>query len=759
MNFHRFFICISLFGCISLGAQTNEGLHFWLGFMEHRDIGQNKMVVMITSKYNTSGLVRIPLRGWEQAFQVTANSVTLVTLPAYAENTGSEAIGNVGVEVLAAAPVSVYAHQYHASRSEATVVLPEESLDQAYYVLTYKGVVQQGLDYPSEFLIVGMEDETVATITVSGPTKGGRAAGETFTVLLDAGETYQVQSATGTGDLSGSFISSDKKCNVFAGCRWTEVPTGCQARDNLLEQMSPLSTWGKQFVAVPNANMAYDIYRILATADQTVVQVEGASVQTFNLDKGEFVEYQRSEPTFIRANHPIAVMQYLIGSGCSGYPVGDPSMVMLNSVEQIRDTVTLYSSSFEAISENYINIITRTVDSGLVVFDGQPLTALGVAMQPVGAQADYAFARLRVNAGAHTLISSGCGLIATAYGYGPVESYAYGGGAAFSRLNANPVPEGGCLNDTIYFDTGLKPPRYTFNWDLGDGAVSTEPAFEHFYSALGTYPVRLLIRDNCLDLTDTITRDLQITLRQAVEVGADTNLCVGARLQLSATDLANARYEWIGPGNYFSDAQFPLLTDLNLAQSGVYSAVGIVSGCATFPAETEITVHPLPLPALGQDTFICTRNADFSWILDPGIFTAYKWSDYSTAPTLSIREEGIYWVRVGSEYGCEGADTIVLRERCPTQWYVPNAFSPNDDGFNDLFSVFGTDIQALRLRIYDRWGALIFESTAADAAWDGAFRGKPVAPGVYIWVADIEGFREDGSLFRTIESGNLTLFR
>jgi gliding motility-associated-like protein len=116
-------------------------------------------------------------------------------------------------------------------------------------------------------------------------------------------------------------------------------------------------------------------------------------------------------------------------------------------------------------------------------------------------------------------------------------------------------------------------------------------------------------------------------------------------------------------------------------------------------------------------------------------------------------------VRVGSEYGCQGADTIVLRERCPTQWYIPNAFSPNDDGFNDLFSVFGTDIQSLRLRIYDRWGELIFESAALDAAWDGVFRGKPADPGVYIWVADIEEFRADGALFRSIESGNLTLIR
>jgi gliding motility-associated-like protein len=743
----------------TLSAQTNEGTHFWLSFMEHRDIGQNKMVVMITSKYNTGGVVRIPLRGWQQNFQVAANTVTLVSLPSYAENTGSETIGDVGVEVSSAAPVSVYTHQYHASRSEATVVLPEESLDKTYYILTYKGVIQQGVDYPSEFLVVGMEDETLVTVTVSGPTKGGRSPGETFTVMLDAGETYQVQSATGAGDLSGSFVSSDKKCNVFAGCRWTEVPTGCQARDNLLEQMSPVSTWGKQFVAVPNANMAYDLYRILASENQTVVQVEGTTVQTFNLNKGEYVEYQRSEPTLIRSNHPIAVMQYLIGSGCSGHSVGDPSMVMLNSVEQIRDTVTLYCSSFEAITENYINVVTRTVDAGLVTFDGQTLSALGVAMQSIGSQAEYSYARIKVNTGAHTLISSGCGLIATAYGYGQVESYAYGGGAAFSRLNANPIPEGGCLNDTIYFDTGLKPPRYTFDWDLGDGTLTAEPVFEHFYHELGTYPVRLIIEDNCLNLRDTLYRDIRVTLRQAVDVTPDTNLCAGAALQLFATDLDSARYEWKGPNNFFSAEQFPLLPDLGPEQSGVYSAIGIVSGCATFPAETQVTVHPLPVPDMGPDTFICTRNPGFNRTLDPGDFETYAWSDFSKAPVLQVQREGVYWVRVRTEYGCEGADTIVLRERCPTQWYVPNAFSPNDDGWNDYFSVFGSDILALRLSIYDRWGELVFESRDIQAAWDGTYRNRPVSPGTYIWLAEIEGFREDGTPFTTVESGDLTLIR
>ena len=73
----------------------------------------------------------------------------------------------------------------------------------------------------------------------------------------------------------------------------------------------------------------------------------------------------------------------------------------------------------------------------------------------------------------------------------------------FTEINANPIPEGGCLNDTILFDTGLSPERFTFDWDLGDGNTSTEGAFEHFYPALGTYPVSLILHDQCLNETDT----------------------------------------------------------------------------------------------------------------------------------------------------------------------------------------------------------------------------------------------------------------
>ncbi len=97
-------------------AQTNEGVDFWFGFMEHLDINQNTKVVMITSKYNTAGVIDIPKHNWSQTFAVAENSVTLIELPSFAETLGSESISNSGIHLRSNDPVSVYIHQYHQYR-------------------------------------------------------------------------------------------------------------------------------------------------------------------------------------------------------------------------------------------------------------------------------------------------------------------------------------------------------------------------------------------------------------------------------------------------------------------------------------------------------------------------------------------------------------------------------------------------------------------------------------------------------------------
>ena len=752
----------SFFSMTILRAQTNEGTDFWFGFMEHFDVGNNTMVAMVTSKNNTTGTISIPNLGWSQDFSVTANGVQIVTLPRTAETIGSESKSNNGIRVTTQLPASVYIHQYNGFRSEATVILPAESIGRSYYVMSYQGFRDEdGGTHPSEFLIVATQDETNINIVLNSRTQRGKAKGSTINITLNQGETYQVMANQPEDDLTGTYITGDKDFVLLAGNTWTQVPDYCPTRDNLLEQMYPVTAWGNIFVTVPNDQVLYDVFRILASEDNTTIEVDnGIVTRSYALDAGEFVEYLESEATYIEGNKPILVAQYNIGASCNGHPggIGDPSMVLLNSVIQTRDTVTLYNSSFENIDENFINIIVQSSGIGDVIFDGQRLSDVGTVFNTIGPNDQFAYTSLQVSVGAHTIISEGCGVIATAYGYGRLESYAYSGGASFSNINANPIPEGGCLNDTILFDTGLSPKRYSFFWDLGDGTTTTEATFTHVYNELRDYTVVSIIEDHCLNTIDTTFRDLKVTLRQAVDTEPFQQLCQGETLSLGATDLPDARYEWTGPRGFFLEEQFPVLNNAQPNMSGAYNVIGIISGCATFPATTDVEIIALPQPDLGPDTLFCSRNNTFD-LLDPGSFETYLWQDNSTASTFQVIEEGTFTVEVTDEFGCLGVDSVRLTSRCPTAIYVPNVFSPNGDQINEYFSVLGTDIIDMELSIYDRWGNLMFSGQGLDVSWDGMSKGQNAPEAVYTWVAKIVGYREDGTTYIEIKSGEVILLR
>lgn len=736
-------------------AQSNEGTDFWMGFMEHLDQNANTKVLMISSRYTTSGTVSMPLLSWSTSFSVAANDVVFVSIPLNAETIGSESITRTGIHIQSQAPVSIYAHQYANFRSEASAVLPTNSLGSNYYAMSYFGYENNRGVHPSEFLIVATEDETTIEIIPSDPTAGGSPANSRINVVLDQGETYQVQALSGLGgDLTGSKVSADKSIALFSGASWTEVPLSCSTRDNLYEQMYPVSTWGKKFLTVPSKDASFDYYRVLASEDNTVVYRDGALVA--NLNEGEFLEFRLyGLPSFIEANRGILVAQFNIGNTCNTQSnLGDPSMILLNSVEQTRDTLTLYSSPFEGILENYVNVITRDIDKDSVYLDGNLISN---QFQSIAGNTDYVYASLSVSTGTHTITSSGCGVIATAYGYGEFESYAYSAGASFLPLNASPIPEGGCLNDTIFFSTGLPEDRVSVQWDFGDGSSSTDFEPSHIYTALGSYPVEVIIEDFCLNTIDTINQDLLVTLRQSLEAFNDTLVCEDDPVQLGATDLAGASFEWQGPLDYFSEEQFPLIDDTDPAMTGAYTVVGIISGCATFPKEQFVEVRPLPDPALGMDTVICDGGPI---LLDAGNWTSYRWQDGSMESSFTVTEEGNYFVEVIDDLACVNADSIQINRYCPPTLFVPTAFTPNDDGLNDLFGILAEDMTQFNLKIFDRWGGLIFQTDSPDEFWNGRIAGGKMAPqGVYVWLVSYELPLRDNTSFLRQESGTVSLLR
>jgi gliding motility-associated-like protein len=105
---------------------------------------------------------------------------------------------------------------------------------------------------------------------------------------------------------------------------------------------------------------------------------------------------------------------------------------------------------------------------------------------------------------------------------------------------------------------------------------------------------------------------------------------------------------------------------------------------------------------------------------------------------------------------CYSTDTlnVLVIEDCG-EMYVPNAFSPNDDGANDVLYVRGLCLESLSFIIFNRWGEKIFETTDQKVGWDGTYRGEKLNTGIYVF--RLEGKTYDGKGYSL--KGNLTLLR
>lgn len=136
-----------------------------------------------------------------------------------------------------------------------------------------------------------------------------------------------------------------------------------------------------------------------------------------------------------------------------------------------------------------------------------------------------------------------------------------------------------------------------------------------------------------------------------------------------------------------------------------------------------------------------------------------QWSNGSTSTNLTSLEPGDYTVTVNDAKNCDVSqtyDVLVGSKDCGTPViYIPNAFSPNGDGNNDILLVRGRGISSLNLTIYDRWGNKVFETIEQSIGWDGTYKNLPMAAAVFGYT--LEAVLSSGE--KVVKSGNITLVR
>ena len=172
-----------------------------------------------------------------------------------------------------------------------------------------------------------------------------------------------------------------------------------------------------------------------------------------------------------------------------------------------------------------------------------------------------------------------------------------------------------------------------------------------------------------------------------------------------------------------------------------------------------VVVVPGPVADAGPDATINfgestplfgTGGGSYVWTPDASLSNPFV-----PSPTAAPDVTTIYYLTV-SDGTCESTDSVTVFVLFEPLLVVPNAFSPNADGTNDVFNVIALQIsELLKFKIFNRWGEVIFESTSLNAGWDGTYKGEPQEIGTYIYL--IEALDLNGE--KIFQKGNVTLIR
>lgn len=182
-------------------------------------------------------------------------------------------------------------------------------------------------------------------------------------------------------------------------------------------------------------------------------------------------------------------------------------------------------------------------------------------------------------------------------------------------------------------------------------------------------------------------------------------------------------------------ANYVLPSGETVQQKGIYiDSFKNIFGCDSI-IQTTLTVRDsLPKVFIGNDTIICIDDLLTIQLNYPN-YAQFIWQDSTTTNIYSIKDEGIYWVKISD--GCSiVSDTILITTQdCSCNFYIPTAFSPNNDGVNDEFQIFKhcDFFKDYKFEIYNRWGELIFISTNFQQGWNGLYNGQPQPLDNYIW--------------------------
>ncbi len=734
-------LIIGLLCPIVLSAQTDT--EFWFAAPEISyefaapspiaATGMDRPIALHLSTFESSATVTVDQPA-NPAFVPIVQTVlpgnsTTINLTPYIdmiENKPANTILNYGIRIRSTKPITAFYGLDCLQNSAVYTLLGKNAFGQNFLIpsqFAYDNYPYASPDARNSFDIVALKNNTTVTIVPAKPILG-HAAGDTFSIVLNRGQTWEGRAVSGSASqhLGGTFLWSDKPIAVTISDDAVYVPISDVSVDAAGDQLIPVELLDTAYFHAGGAssNPTYNRVYIYALENATTIDTNGSFAAMLN--RGEYFEHWRNYANgsvlgcgYVRSDKPVLV--YNFSGRCN--PVFAQTGASVISPSKCSGTrkVAMTHNSIISGSQYYFTMITKEGNQGAFTITGvPPIIILPLYFQPVpGTSGSWVESSWTCSDGTWPpgltrILSNTAGSFMVGTAYGDLQNSSQ---VAYitdvSALNLGPDISI-CAGDSVVLDAGYG--KLSYLWSTGSTSQTITVKNDGIYW--------VTVQDVNCTLTDTI----QVSYWQVtpVSLGNDRLLCQGDSVLLNAgpgyftylwSTGATSQTIWAKqPGNYWVRAQqydcfvydtvmVTLVQGINagpdrsmcpgdsvlidagpgmttylwntgaITQSiwgttaGTFSVTATAQSC-TFRDSVVVSYLPYPVVNLGPDTVLCAGQ---SILFDAGSCTGctYQWANLTTGQmnigtgqTYTATTEGIYRATVTGPNGCKGRDTVTV---------------------------------------------------------------------------------------------------
>lgn len=309
-----------------------------------------------------------------------------------------------------------------------------------------------------------------------------------------------------------------------------------------------------------------------------------------------------------------------------------------------------------------------------------------------------------------------------------------------------------CKEDQ-YFEFVNKSTNYnTLNWNFGNNAYDIRQLDNNRtsvkYTSVGTKTITLLATSTH-GCENSFSKEILVEAKPAKPI-IHTNqatYCKGDIIKLNVNNTTNHIYRWSGPDGFMGHGPSIEIPVNNLNKGGIYQVTATLGNCESDVATIEVPkIYETPIAKFKANfsfdyKFTAPINVSFTNETLFGYSYLWEFGDGFTStevnPNHTFRKAGTYQISLtaSSQNNCIStyiSSNLVIQDQFTL--LVPNTFSPNGDGINDVFSVNIPNLKQYKLQIFNRYGSTVFNTSDIFYNWDGTYKNTPVPMGVYYYV-------------------------